>query len=288
MFEKVFRYISSLETVDKFLNFNFFNLEEVFGIIDLADMIGENGTDDKTLGNPYLECFRILIKTVIEVKQKKIDWDQNGDTYRVYRNFLHKSFGAEHKKRALITFNYDEIIEKAYSAWTAHLAGSSKDELFPMHDHFKVKEGGMPFLKLHGSVGWSGGTSDPYILPPTWNKTLKDDVKDVFTPIWIEAHEVLVRAEQIVFIGYSFPDTDQYFRHFLAFALSKNEDLRQILVVNPDEKVDERFRAILGPHFLKYYRYFPVMMEDAYSDATVVGPSYWASVEEYRKLVGIK
>ena len=50
MFNKVFRYISSLETVDKFMNFNFFNLEEVFGLIDLADMIGDHGTSDKTLG----------------------------------------------------------------------------------------------------------------------------------------------------------------------------------------------------------------------------------------------
>ena len=43
----------------------------------------------------------------------------------------------------------------------------------------------------------------------------------------------LQKARQIVFVGYSLPRSDLYFRHFLALALRENNYLPRVYVWNP-------------------------------------------------------
>jgi hypothetical protein len=52
--------------------------------------------------------------------------------------------------------------------------------------------------------------NDPVIVPPTWNKT---QYHKEIGGVWTEAAKHLSEAENIFIIGYSLPDTDQFFRY---------------------------------------------------------------------------
>ncbi|MCK4798729.1 MAG: hypothetical protein KAT05_15235 [Spirochaetes bacterium] len=59
---------------------------------------------------------------------------------------------------------------------------------------------------------------DTFIIPPTWNKHDHPDFKGM----WLKASEALKDADKIIFIGYSFPKTDIYFKFLLLTSLPKN------------------------------------------------------------------
>lgn len=85
---------------------------------------------------------------------------------------------------------------------------------------------------------------EPLIIPPTWNKTQHyAEIKNV----WSVAARQLAEAEQIVVIGYSLPDTDQFFRYLYALGTVGPTRLKRFWIINPDPKIQERFAPILGP-----------------------------------------
>ena len=111
-----------------------------------------------------------------------------------------------------------------------------------------------------------------------------EETRDIFVPIWKAAHDAIRQAHRIFFIGYSFPITDQYFRDFLAFALSKNDNLDHIVVVNPDEAVEERFRTMLGGYFQRYFTFIPLRLENIYGSRKARSHEGW--LRQYDKLLG--
>ncbi len=84
------------------------------------------------------------------------------------------------------------------------------------------------------------------IVPPTWNKGTEEEF---IRYVWQAALRELITAGRIFIIGYSFPETDQFFKYMLGLALAHNNDLSEIYIVNPDEKVWERFESLFHPHF---------------------------------------
>ena len=96
-------------------------------------------------------------------------------------------------------------------------------------------------LKLHGSLNFpknAKGLSDlvfgksvenPGILPPVSNK-LSGKAAD---EIWRAALLKLRSARNVVFVGYSLPQTDMYMQYFLKAALGPNLDLDKITVFDP-------------------------------------------------------
>ena|SRR3990170_4527934 len=68
------------------------------------------------------------------------------------------------------------------------------------------------------------------IVPPTWRKEVW---KGGLAHQWSVMKHGLERARKIVFIGYSLPRSDLYFRHFLALALCPNNFLPRVYVWNP-------------------------------------------------------
>jgi len=68
------------------------------------------------------------------------------------------------------------------------------------------------------------------IVPPTWRKQA---TKPAYQAQWSHISQGLQSVRRIIFIGYSLPKTDLYFRHFLALSLADNPHLPKVYVLNP-------------------------------------------------------
>ena len=62
---------------------------------------------------------------------------------------------------------------------------------------------------------------------------------------WLTVAQAIRRARQLVVIGYSLPGTDGATIELLKFFSRQAAKRREILVVNPDPGVIERYRVIL-------------------------------------------
>ncbi|MFY3744720.1 hypothetical protein ACOQFB_12470 [Anaeromyxobacter sp. Red801] len=82
----------------------------------------------------------------------------------------------------------------------------------------------------------------PVVVPPTWNKSDNQLLRNV----WQHAARELSEARYIVFIGYSFPETDMYFQYLLALGLAGDARIRRIVVVNPDPAPGQKLGRALG------------------------------------------
>jgi hypothetical protein len=88
----------------------------------------------------------------------------------------------------------------------------------------------------------------PLIVPPT---LFKMQTIPTFREIWNVAGKALEEAEKLVFIGFSFQESDTYIQYFLAANLYENIDLRPIEIVDPkaDEIYERLKKGKLGIHF---------------------------------------
>ena len=95
-----------------------------------------------------------------------------------------------------------------------------------------------------------GGNGVPIIVAPT---VFKHQADGPYAEQWCEAAKALAAATQLVFIGYSFPETDAYMRYFLGASLAENVALEAIHIIDP--KADEIVNRLghsgqYGAHFL--------------------------------------
>jgi hypothetical protein len=84
---------------------------------------------------------------------------------------------------------------------------------------------------------------EPVLIPPTWNKTQHHGS---ITRVWARAARELSEAENIVIVGYSMPETDQFFRYLIALGTVGTAFIRNVLVCDPDANVSRRFEALLS------------------------------------------
>jgi hypothetical protein len=190
---------------------------------------------------------------------------------------------------SLISFNYDLGIDYAlhFSSITPNYCLSSDVT-------------GFPLLKLHGSVNWvrcsnptcgeivpwslqdffskanwqtyrikdnlshcnMARSSDPVIVPPTWNKTQHHHE---ISAVWQNAARHLSEAENIFVIGYSLPDTDQFFRYLFALGTIGDALIKRFWVFDPDQTgtIQNRYAQLLGQTSLKKFQCIPLKFTDA-------------------------
>jgi hypothetical protein len=89
-----------------------------------------------------------------------------------------------------------------------------------------------------------GESYQPFIVPPTWNKTI---YKSHLQKVWAAAAAELSAATEILVMGYSLPETDVFFKHLLALGTASKTRINKFWVFDPDERVEQRFRNLLGP-----------------------------------------
>ncbi|HYE62996.1 MAG TPA: SIR2 family protein [Phycisphaerales bacterium] len=138
----------------------------------------------------------------------------------------------------------------------------------------------LTLLKLHGSVNWFNDGMDfrvddritgseynaqqekfhrrrwdrgaeswcfpehTVIIPPT---VLKSAFFDAVQEQWQHAADALGQAQVLVFIGYSFPESDTFMRYFMATSLHRNVSIERIIVVDPAAyEIAERIHPLLA------------------------------------------
>jgi hypothetical protein len=103
---------------------------------------------------------------------------------------------------------------------------------------------------------------DPFIVPPTWNKT---GFHTEIGSVWQRAASELKDAENIFVLGYSLPTTDLFFHYLFALGVDMKIILKRFYVYNTDNtgQVEERFNNLLGSGVIQRFKYFQVPFEDA-------------------------
>ena len=107
----------------------------------------------------------------------------------------------------------------------------------------------------------SAGATEPVVVPPTWNKT---QYHTEIERVWYQAAAELADAENIFIIGYSLPGTDKFFHYLYALGSVGRARLKRFWVFNPDEKVEQRFKSILGQMALQRFKFVNVSFEQSF------------------------
>jgi NAD-dependent SIR2 family protein deacetylase len=296
-FQRVFEYRASLYPALRKIKIDLDNIEELFGLVDMAKQFGDEEADAMRKDLIYLIACTLEKLILLEYSKGVI---HPSDTYSRFAKMLSETWkkwwtsSDVAKRDSIITFNYDVALDHALSfhelGYTYGLP-SSKSHL-DMH----------LLLKLHGSLNWGiceqcgniqevglippgyidklrliagsekqkvdfspssivyqtkcskcdkGDTEEtltPLIVPPTWNK---GDYHRHVQPVWEHALKELRSAYRIIIIGYSMPETDTFFKHLLVLALAENEEIQELIVINPakDETLRNRYQQFMAPFF---------------------------------------
>ena len=187
------------------------------------------------------------------------------------------------RKDTIITFNYDLICDHAFLRLGVN-PNYHLDAKLVTTDEVSINSSGknVDLLKLHGSTNWGicskcsksvtilsqKITDDPNMLreqicpsckanayqlllvPPSWDKS---EYQSILKGVWKKAVEELSRATRICIVGYSMPKSDAFFEYLLTLALSQNEGLYKLIVIDlaqpQTSEVEARYRGLLDPMF---------------------------------------
>lgn len=275
---------ASLQSVHSKSELDIFNLESVWGALELGRLVGRfPGLDENEISDAVKnlkECIGHTLEKSIRFRIDDSDLSARGG----YKPFvkLVKALN-EHSSCTIITFNYDVALDielyRQHVACDYHLDRSESKQT--------------PLLKLHGSLNWvhctkcgTGQACRPerLLVAARKSKTNPDkslllDVSDISrreaTPcqcggesrlesllipptwnksfvqpqinnVWRRAARELGSAKNIVVAGYSLPETDSFVRYLLALGLSGDLIVERFLVFDPNLEVRARFEGSLG------------------------------------------
>ena len=72
----------------------------------------------------------------------------------------------------------------------------------------------------------------PLLIPPTWIKAY-DNAR--LMQVWVRAEEILRKAEKVIFVGYSLPESDAHVRYLLAKSLHRKSSRKpQVIAITQD------------------------------------------------------
>jgi hypothetical protein len=105
----------------------------------------------------------------------------------------------------------------------------------------------MTFIKGKGS-GRKRWYTWPVIVPPVFEKG--PFITETLSPIWNTAYKEIKAAGQIIVFGYSFPQADQQGRSFFRRAIATNQEIKRLIVINPDVNAAVVANEIFSPPML--------------------------------------
>lgn len=280
-FDDVFTAIAELYPVFAKAHLDLDNIESLFGAIDMGDLLGRFGNRTPASIATLRKSIRTVIVQTLEqsmafnVRGAKLFAASEMQTLAEMVQQVIAKKEAPAETFAFLTFNYDILIDVAFSAVPLPFTYALEHE----------PASGVPLLKLHGSTNWgmcpkcdrvavryvseamagrangrakfivsndlgahkACGTpisTPPVLVPPTWDKA---QYHSTIGCVWKRAAEELSRAERLYIVGYSLPETDSFFRYLFALGTAGTARLQQIVVVDPDvEKLRDRYLSMIG------------------------------------------
>jgi hypothetical protein len=228
--------------------------EEALGLLDLAESRREAFKNyDLDVFGPAGNRIRLVRQFIVLAMAKAIS-DSLKRSKRLHRelvrNLKRKAFLRD---TIFISTNYDILIDNALTSFSADHPGANLDYAveftnFAIGDWARPGPEAVALYKLHGSLNWlycaicntltltpnvkgvidlitdsdtnrdraicrvCGSIMTPIIIPPTFYK----DMSRVFLSlIWNKAENALIKADHIIFCGYSFPDADMHIKYLL-------------------------------------------------------------------------
>jgi len=222
------------------------SVESFFNRLEFQKLIGKNVFIDG-LGREVetSTLYRYLTWYIASMVRNSISYKRNMPSH--YATFADKLW-KRGIKSSIISFNYDLIIEneikKIGRTINYHLYATGKNK------PFYLNKDGMSFLKLHGSLNWMwcpecgsislkdepmaqkynrirclvkcGGMKEGLIIPPNINKT---PYLESIDNLWKSADNKLSKANKIVIIGYSLPNSDYAAKELLSEPSRNVDDL---------------------------------------------------------------
>lgn len=193
-----------------------------------------------------------------------------------YNSFFAQHFGNKEPKNRVITFNYDDLLDKHFiKRYPSQQVYFDRFDIGPMSAIRKSKYADPLLVKLHGSVNWrcskddltaivnnSGhgedeyiinevrfaekGTpspdedSSPLIIPPLPAKPITR--LKLFCFLWTKAYEYLHEANDLVICGYSLPETDRLAQSM--FANFANKSLSTVTIIDCNPAIMSKWRGL--------------------------------------------
>ncbi len=164
----------------------------------------------------------------------------------------------------IVSFNWDTLHESVL--WRAKKWHYANGYGFPVRDAPPETHSPITILKLHGSVNWAQRSEDDcepeieykgtffpgavddsetfrratgtwndgrYLIVPSYLKDLS--ANRLLLRLWERARDALGEADEMTVIGFSLNEADAPARHLLGSALDRNQNLREVLVIAPEQ-----------------------------------------------------
>jgi len=317
-FKKVFDARDELQAVHSKAKIDTYNVEDVFAAFEMGKLLGRlPGIEEDSQIDELISSIKKVIAYTLE---KTTKLPRSGEieinapqSYYEFTDILHSLFIRE-ESYSIITFNYDlgldyclyrrgilpdyglsDINLRGRSVTYLKLHGSLNwgkctecEKINPCRqfEYTETKAGIdysiLPIIaKLKKLTCRSCGErvgEDPFIVPPTWNKTA---YHEEIEQVWKRAALELKDAENIFVLGYSFPDTDMFFRYLFALGVDMRTTLRGFYVYDIDPAVEGRFQSLLSSGIEQRFHYYEVPFE------TAVSQVYASHFQNIREILGI-
>ena len=111
------------------------------------------------------------------------------------------------------------------------------------------REVSVTLSRRHGRRRWRLW---PQIAPPIYEK--QSIIAARFGSLWTQASTALELADEITFIGYSFPATDAHASNLIKRAVRRNPRVSEVSVVNPDPTLPGRVASLTGVDSILWHR----------------------------------
>ncbi len=260
---------------------------------ELIYLIGKVIKDSlQETGGDRLSLSRDFINEIIDFKKEKNEVAIISTNYDIIldNSLIDVCQSCDYGTLLRNCINYDHSLKEinkvhGQPSW---YDSTSRNDIF-------LNNGDVPLLKIHGSLNWfycpkcdeidltikeKGATMladtqskficvnrfctsfyEPLLVTPTMLKIYKNSF---LKKIWNISADLITEAEQIIFIGYSLPDADYHIRSMLTKSLIKNDNIKEILVIekkpNKDdpkelewqETVKKRYESLFGTKLINF------------------------------------
>jgi NAD-dependent SIR2 family protein deacetylase len=284
-FDQIFTARGKLQSIFSKGDLDIYNIESLFALFEMMDLLGTDiaGMNANDLQSSLRTLIAKTLEKRILIPYVKInDKDYGLRPPKPYGDFVDLLLNLQKHGMTVgvITFNYDLALDFAlfqrpggeinycldpdklnFSIPIMKLHGSLNwakcsvckrikpfqlNEFFRLHYQFITESIDLDTSERLGHLTCCNGrvvSSEPVIVPPTWNKTRH---YEEIASVWKAAAKHLSEAENIFVIGYSLPDSDQFFRYLYSLGTVSETVIKRFCVFNPDTSIEGRYRNLLG------------------------------------------